>query len=124
MKPRHTAGAFHSAEERASLADLPAPGGGDLHSNVHFRSADDVLLSSRQQAVDRQLGKHVIREVVCEHECLGAAVRAAGQNAERPPLLVGQLRHCLGPPSPACLFLLAKHKWLINEAAEATLQLP
>jgi hypothetical protein len=94
MKPRHVAGAFHSAEEQALLTDLRAPGRGDLHSDDHFRSANNVLLLSRQQAVDRQLRKDVFCEAVCEHECLGAAVRAARQDAERPPLLVGQLSHC------------------------------
>jgi hypothetical protein len=52
-----------------------------------------MLLLRRQEAVDRQLGKHVIREAICEHERLRAAVRAASQGTERPALLSVQLRH-------------------------------
>jgi hypothetical protein len=66
-----------------SLTDLPAPRGGDVQSDDHFRPTNDVLLLDRQEAVDREPGKHLIREVICEHERLGAAIRAAGQEPER-----------------------------------------
>jgi hypothetical protein len=77
----------------ALLTDLPTPGGGNLHPDDRFRSANDVLLMGRQQAVDRQFGEHVIREMVCEHERLGAPVLAARQEPQRAALFVGKVRH-------------------------------